>query len=397
MFKLSQDKYFAIRGDAPSTNAQRQKTVKTPTTRAEFAKYDVVVLGKGMEEFVDERVAEQLKLYVSEDAGHLVLLRGKPEERGATLSELEPVTWTESQVNDFRMKLTSDGESHPAFGFGGRADSSTVVQRLPTLISATKVDEEKALSVVLARASGVGNAGQPNREMAVLAYRIYGHGLVVSLIGEGLWQWAFLPPDMEGYADCYNDFWTQLARWLVSQSDFLPGQNLTLRTDHQTYSPGEEVNFMVFLRGVNRTKLPPLTVEGPDGKKVSVGLSKGGGKQADFVGVYRPSASGDFTASLALPGSQGSVTMPFGVFERPQEDMNTSADPALMKRIAAAGGGASITLDQLDELPGRIQDAKAAFTKKTEPESLWDRWPVLAMLLLMLSAEWIIRRRGGMV
>ena len=68
-----------------------------------------------------------------------------------------------------------------------------------------------------------------------------------------------------------------------------------------------------------------------------------------------------------------------------------------MKRIAAAGGGASITLDQLDELFRRIQDAKAAFTKKTEPESLWDRWPVLAMLLLMLSAEWIIRRRGGMV
>lgn len=397
IFKLTNDRYFNVRGGAVEQEPA-SKDVKVPTTKQEFGKYDVVIIGKGYEEFFDQKSAEELKSYISDFGGHLILLRGNPEERSSTLSALEPVTFTEDEIRDFKMELTSEGVENPAFGFQGSTDPKVVVQKLPTLVSATQVAQEKALTVVLARASGVANSEQPNKEMALLAYQNYGSGLVVSLVGEGLWRWSLLPPQLEDYAHCYNDFWTQLVRWLVSQSDFLPGQSLSLKTDHSAYSPGEEVNFMVFSKSKSSQSVGSVSVTGPDGAPLTVALSKAGGKQADFIGSFKPTKPGDYFATMAVPGSAGgSTTTLFSVFERRQEDIDTSSDPGLMRQIALAGGGEPISLDHIHEFPEKLRQAEKSLLKKSEPQSLWDQWPVLATILALLTVEWFVRRRAGMV
>lgn len=397
IFQLTQDRSFAVQG-VIKEDSEPQAQVKIPKTRADFAKYDVVIVGKGFEEFFTEAAAKELQQYVSDDGGHLIFLRGEASSGSPALAALEPVAWDVTEVHDFRMKVTSDGASNPAFGFGGDKDTDTVIQKLPTLISATRVAKEKALSVVLARAKGMSNGTQPNLEMAVVAFQRYGDGLVLSLVGQGLWRWALLPPELVDYGQCYTDFWTQMVRWMVNQSDFLPGQNLTLRTDHFAFSPGESVNLMAFVRGSNRTALSPVTITGPDGKSVQVALSKANGKQADFMGSYQPKIPGDYTATLTQPGTRGGqVTAPFSVYERQQEDMNSSADPALMAQIAKAGGGKALSLNEIKELPRLLNESEAWTQKKPEPQSLWDRWEVLAFILGLLSVEWFIRRRMGLV
>src|SRR5205085_10654200 len=120
---------------------------------------------------------------------------------------------------------------------------------------------------------------------------------VVALVGQGLWRWAFLPPELKDYATCYDDFWTQLIRWLVSQSDFLPGQEVSLRTDRTSYSPGDTVNVLAFARGRSVTQLPPLRITAPDGRVSSIHLGKAGGAQADFTGSFRPKQPGEYVAT----------------------------------------------------------------------------------------------------
>jgi hypothetical protein len=397
IFKLTGDKFFAVKGTA-DPGALPVKQVKVPSTPAELAKYDVVVIGRGFEEFFTDKDAASLKQYVGDHAGNLIFLRGNPEERASVLQDLEPVRWSDEQVRDFRMQVTEEGRSNPAFTFGASGDPETVIQKLPTMISATRVEEEKALSVVLARASGVPGAAAGNKEMAVLAYQNYGQGKAVALIGQGLWRWAFLPPELKDYAGCYRDFWTQLVRWLVSQSDFLPGQDVSLKTDRAGYSPGETVNFMAFLRGKGMGRLPPLKIAGPSGKVSQLVLGKGSGSQADFAGAFKPREAGEYVATLALPGSRsGSVTAPFSVFETREEDIVTAADPQLMRQIAQAGGGEALSLGELDSLPQRLREAQSLLFTRTEPRPAWDRWWVLAALLGVLSLEWMVRRRLGMV
>ena len=55
----------------------------------------------------------------------------------------------------YPASLTDEGRRNPAFSFRPTEDPQTIIQKLPTMVSATRVEGEKALSVVLARA-GVG-------------------------------------------------------------------------------------------------------------------------------------------------------------------------------------------------------------------------------------------------
>src|SRR5581483_5646231 len=102
-----------------------------------------------------------------------VFLRGRADERTPALAALEPVAFGDQEIDSARVRLTEAGRAHPGFAFSSGEDAQTVVQRLPSLISATQVQGEKALSVVLARAQGSDDAqtDQDTREMALLAYQ----------------------------------------------------------------------------------------------------------------------------------------------------------------------------------------------------------------------------------
>ena len=393
LYKLTDDKMFALSGGSEDANGAAA-TVKVPKTAADFAKYDIVIIGKGYEDFLDAAGTDALKSFVADHSGNVIFLRGNPGQATANLQALEPLQWSDDEINDVRMHVTDEGRRNPAFDFPATPDPNLVIQKLPTLVSATKVQGEKALSVVLARASGVQTG---DREMAVLAYQNYGHGKVVSLVGEGLWRWALLPPDLKDYGGCYNDFWTQLVRWMVNQSDFLPGQDLTLRTDRFSYAPGEIVHLMAFARGENRAGLPPVAMETPGGGITQVTLAKGGGDQADFVGSFKAGKPGEYLARLAPPGVQP-VLAPFSVFPDSEEDLVTAADPAMMHDIAVAGGGELLAARDLRSLPMRLKEADAAAVKHTgDPKSAWDNAAVLALLLMVFSLEWILRRRWGLL
>jgi hypothetical protein len=197
--------------------------------------------------------------------------------------------------------------------------------------------------------------------MAVLAYQNYGQGKVLSLVGEGLWRWALLPPELKDYATCYSDFWTQLIRWMVNQSDFLPGQDVSLKTDHATYAAGDTVALLAFVRGKKQAALPPVTITQPDGHTARVALGKGG-SQADFVGAYRPEGPGEYLASLDRPRG-GSLIVPFNVYPDSEEDLVTAADPDLMRQIAHEGGGEALTPGTLRDLPDKLKQARSILTE----------------------------------
>ena len=65
-----------------------------------------------------------------------------------------------------------------------------------------------------------------------------------------------------------------------------------------------------------------------------------------------------------------------------------------MTELAATTGGVHITLAEIESLleqfPGdeeRREAISASF------DDAWDRWETLALILLLLSAEWLLRKR----
>ncbi len=394
IYQLTQDRPFALSGSAD------RPTLHVPRTVEDFSHYDVVILGKGYEDFFDAAATEALKQWVGDRGGNLVFLRGRADERTPALAALEPVAFGDQEIEAARVRLTEAGRAHPGFAFANGEDAETVVQKLPSLISATRVEGEKALAVVLARVQGgEGTSDEDAREMALLAYQRYGQGKTLAVVGQGLWRWAFLPPELERYGQVYNEFWTQTIRWLVSESDFLPGQNVAIRTDRTSYSSKETVNLLGYLRGPKPATLPTLTITQPDGKTATVATAKGDGKAADFTAAFHPTLPGEYLATVPpAPGNGKAVpaSAAFTVYPGQEEDANRSADPVLMRQIAEAGGGQTLRLDELPSLPEKLRAAEQAVTHQEAPRTAWDRNWVLALLVGLLTAEWLLRRRAGL-
>ncbi len=391
VYQLTDTRPFAVSGSAETP------LLKVPHTVDEFAHYDVVLLGRGYESFFDAAATEALKKWVGDRGGCLVFLRGRADERTPALRELEPIVYGTQELETAQIRLTEAGRSHPGFAFDTAEDAQTVVKKLPSLMTATRVQNEKALAVVLARASDSAGDGEA-KPMATLAYQRFGQGKVMAVVGQGLWRWAFLPPDLEKYGKVYPEFWTQTIRWLVSESDFLPGQNVALRTDKTTYSAGETVNLLGFQRGA-KAALPLITLTLPDGKMTTLTPAKGDGKTADFTATHRPTLSGEYVATIAPPpGNKKAVPVSaaFTVFTGQEEDANRSADPPLMQQIAAVGSGQMLLFGELNSLPERLRAAELSAVRVEEPHTLWDRGWVLALLLGLLATEWLLRRRLGL-
>jgi len=393
VYQLTDTRPFAVSGSA------EQPIVHVPRTVEDFAHYDVLLLGRGYESFFDAKATEELKKWVGDRGGCLVFLRGRADEHTPGLRDLEPLTYGTQELATAQIRLTDAGRSHPGFAFDTKEDAQTVVRKLPSLVTATRVQNEKALAVVLAR-SPDSESGADSKPMATLAYQRFGQGKVMAVVGQGLWRWAFLPPDQEKYSRVYPEFWAQTIRWLVSESDFLPGQNIALRTDKTTYSASETVSLLGFLRGPKNVTPPQITLTLPGGQTTSLTPARGDGKTADFTASYRPPSPGEYIATVAPPsGSKKAVPVSaaFTVFAGQEEDANRSADPALMQQIAAVGGGQSLQPSELNSLPEKLRSAELASVKVSEPRTLWDRWWVLAALLGLLTAEWLLRRRLGLV
>ena len=397
IFKVTPIKFFAMMG-TQQIDSQSAGRLKIPKTAAELSAYDVIIIGKGYESFFDAQDTEALRSFVADHAGKLIFLRGRPDERTEALRTLEPIQWSTEQINDIRMQLTEEGERNPAFTFDASQGTADAIQKLPNMVSATRVVGEKALAVVLARAAGVPSADAApgtDKEMAVVAYQNYGQGRVLSLVGEGLWRWALLPPELKDYTACYSEFWTQMVRWMVNQSDFLPGQDVSLKTDRANYAIGEGVTLMAFVRGKAQTSLPPVAIAEPSGKSEHVTLGKGGA-QADYVGTFRPDGPGEYIATLDR-AKGGSLVVPFSVNSVSDEDLVTAADPTLMNQIAHESGGEALTIANVHDFPDKLKQARSTLTEKTASRSTWDRGWVLAFILALLTGEWILRRRNGMV
>jgi hypothetical protein len=73
------------------------------------------------------------------------------------------------------------------------------------------------------------------------------------------------------------------------------------------------------------------------------------------------------------------------------------ADTAELRRAAEQTGGRFYTLETANRLLNDLPSGQQVPLETLPPRPLWNTWPVLASFLLLLVAEWILRKRRGMV
>jgi hypothetical protein len=402
VFQLSPDKAFAIQERTPHGNPDKKSTrtdFAMPRTRDGLYQYDCLILGRGVDAMLGSEELKLLRDYVMERGGSIVFSRGKAYSGDQPeIASLEPVVWDTQTIRDVRFELTTEGRMNPIFTFDGARPPDTVIRELPSMVSVTKILKEKSLSVVLAKS----RAGTNGQEIAVISYQRYGKGKVMSIGSSGLWRWAFMPEDLKQFDAVYQLFWRQMVRWLIDESDFLPGQDISFRTERYTYGLGEKIRLVVRAKNVPAAQYQPrIVIQAPDAKPLLVTPAREeqeGDRELAYSTYYTPETEGEFEARLVNNvGQPREDTARFTVYSDSIETRLVAADRELLAQVAKVTGGGELPLAELKDLPRRVRQFEELSREKLKARDIWDKLPVFSLLVALLAMEWYLRRRLGLV
>ena len=167
---------------------------------------------------------------------------------------------------------------------------------------------------------------------------------------------------------------------------------ITARLRDEEMSPVEDTSLQAeILRDDKVVATVPLApVEG------SQGLHQAQIGPFDDPGRYRINLVGDRPAELLEDGEE-TPELSFSVVSSrgPIKLADTTLNLPLLDEIATASGGQVVAPDRISELlPMFLGDAREREEIRETP--LWDNAWIFALLALVLTAEWLMRRNAGL-
>ncbi len=374
-----------------------------PRTAEEWGEYDVVIFGRGLERLLDQTAATAFASYVR-DGGHVIFARGPAWDDTTTagarvqsaLEVLLPVVWGGSTRESLSLAVTPSGRTSAWFATSKMGvDVESAFQRLPGFERLDGVEREKSGTLVLVRAFG----GGPEADgLPAITRMPYGRGQVVGILGEGLWRWGLLPPELQDLRSFYDTFWSNLVRWLSLGGDFAPGQQVSLQLSRTSARLGDELTVDVVYRQPPPTGADPrLELRGPDGDTIDIALHELPGQSPRYRATLSPPATGVYRVTAHTPGmTPAQLEKRLNVYEVNLERLQTSANYLALQMLAEHSGGALFEAENLGSLGETLQRHRQSMLIPPQREYLWDRAWIMTLLLIWAGAEWLFRRMVGL-
>jgi hypothetical protein len=429
-------KVVLLDADAEFPAQDRTALADFPATREELDVYDVIIIGdcdprhpklgdKRLRNLVDfvrgdhGRGPDGKAPKVSKTGGGLLMIAGPnyaPHAfRDTPLAAVLPVesgrppAEPDEQLDSYRLHLTPAGRISPIRFSNSDSVNLATWKKLAPMYWFAQGYRTKPLAEILAvhpteKAASV-QPGQDGR-LPLIVQHIVGSGRCMFFGFDETWRWRFR--ENEEY---FNKFWTQTIRYL--------SRNRILRTvltlDKQTpYKVGEPIKVSVRFPDSTRVgqKADPKTdvtviveYRPPGNDKAdpeieTLKLVNAKGHPTLFEELYLRTREGKYRFRLSSPDV--SKEDPEG--EKPSADALVEHPPGELERLtmnreelqeaARSTRGRFYTLvnadSLLDQLPAGARVSRHA---PRPPIRLWNHALIFALVLFLLSAEWILRKR----
>ncbi len=378
------------RGDGPD---------RFPADRGALFQYDLIVIGDVPTELFEQDELQWIRQFVEFRGGGLLLIDGRRGhlafQEGHPLLPLLPVTRLQEPLSgtDWQLRLTPSGQRQNALML---VPSQEANQRLwnelppPRTIVAVEAlpDTETLVEAV---------AGE--RVAPAMVARSFGAGRVFYAAMDETWRWRYKA------ADTYHQrFWNQLAQWIMPRPFTVSDDYVSLDTGPSDYASGDQVEIRARLRNVDGRPATSATVDAllwQDGRIVStVTLDE----DADGSGVYRGRtgrlAEGQYEVSIRASGfSQDALRARTSFVVEPPESHElelTACNNELLEEMARSSGGTFLR----EEESGRLVELLRPLSRGRVVESdtlLWQSYWWFAAIVGLLSIEWLLRKRAGVL
>jgi hypothetical protein len=381
-----------------------------PLRREELFAYDVVILGDANPALLSPAALQNLADFVDQPAkgGALVLIAGPAfmpmAYRQTPLARLLPFAAENARPPDpaqaltegFVVQPTDIGLLSPAMQLGDTpAETQEIWRHLPLLYWLLELPALKPGVRVLAehptRLAGDG------RHLPVICFQYVGAGKVLFHATDETWRWRFRAGDAY-----FARYWVQTIRSLCRSKLADAGRSAILSTDRREYAEGEPVRLRA--RFTDERLAPPedngvtVVVERSGRQSERLQLYRTASGRSFFEGVLGHPAPGDYHAWIAVPALKTETpAADFTIQPAAGELADVRLDAAELHRAAEQTGGRFYTFETAERLLSDLPPGRQVPIESLPPVPLWNAWPVLALFLGLLIAEWILRKRRGMI
>ena len=399
LFGPGTDMPSVVRGDGDG---------QLPNTPVAWNRFDAIVLGEVPPGQIDDADVEAIAEFVRRGGGLIVIdgrygqlnklaIRQSTDRR--TLADLLPVRLSAAPpVRGTRIVPSPTALRRPAFQIdSGERDSARVWASLPpprrVAVSSVKAGGEILASVQT----------DDGQSIPYIVTQNFGGGRVVYFAADQSWRWRLKVGDRY-----HSRFWTAMVAAVMQPPYAASDRFVAIGTDKIEYEPGVAPEIRVRLRDPAGDPVGDATVDAViqrDGQTaVTVALvvddpSRGtyrGQVDADRLGTG-PGRYDVTVRSSGFDNRQLTASTSFWISaDRSAEWRRLSRDESTLRNLAAAGNGRYLPRQSIDQLPSLLRPVSSG-TRVVTDVAVWQTWWWLATILLLLTAEWLLRKVAGLV
>ena len=375
-----------------------------PTKAEDLFKYQAIIIGSVEAGYFSPVQQELLREFVDKRGGGILFLGGRFSLgdggwASSSLADLFPTFLPSSRGAFHRdpatVALTAAGAESPITRL--LDDKNANVERwrkLPYLADYEDPGSPKPGATVLAQMTA-------GKTMPLLVTQNFGRGRTAVLATSGTWRWQM----STALGDPSHDlFWQQLLRWLAADS---PGQ-VTATMPEQTLMDEGYVHLTAVVRDKQFDPAADAKVSahviGPDGLSAVVDMTPVPNTPGTFAVDWTAEKPGSYVAEVTAErgagsndaGELGKDVVQFRREDGVAENFHAEQNRDLLQKLSDATGGRYWEQSELERLPKEISYSEAGISVRDTNE-LWDMPAVFLVLLGLMSADWLLRRKWGVV
>jgi hypothetical protein len=394
--------------------------------RTELFGFDVVILGDVDPKQITKsaQAFRDLADFVQQKGGGLLFLSGEHGTPAAfadtPLAEVLPVVTGDAPVatrppeeqaitEEYRPRLTPAGKIHPLFRFSAdEGESARIWNNFQPLYWYAKGYRRKPLTSVLAvHPTKLAEGGAPNENHPLVIQQFAGAGPVLFFGFDDTWRWRY-----RGDEEQFDRFWMQALRVLsrsrvrrpevrvvsgnMPKTEFRRDEKVTVQVRFPIEAPTPPGDTPV---RVSLTRTPLTKPDGTPGagatETAALVLNKVPGPTVQYEATLARAPEGEYRFELTDPEVQGGrpwatarVLPPLNELDR--TEMNRSD----LLAAATISGGNFYTLANATDVFNDLKNLqRVPLNQPCPPVPLWNQPLVYLLMLLLLTGEWLLRKR----
>ncbi len=370
-----------------------------------LAEYDVFVFGSLNPSLIPRSVQETIVDCVASGGSGCIFIHGNADAGKKLarwpLARLLPVDSQQYQSSRpladelYRWQPTRIGRLSSPLQISSKEEQNaeSLWERMPQSGNVVYLEQTKPAAQVLLEV--VGN--QTGLTSPALITQYAGAGRVVLQATDETYLWT----SIQG-SDLYHQrYWGQMLRWLSRGRISAPEDSRLAVTPQHSQAGQSPVAKLTLGDGEDVLQQAQVTVTGSEsGESQSTQRSwrmmKSESKPKTHTAELNDLTPGIYEASVQTAGGE-SLKCSFSVVAPPTERSNTQADWDAMRELAVLSRGRFYTAESqdrlLDELPAGVKTRLGS----RPPKPIWNSGWVASLFIVLLTGEWLLRRRARML